>query len=222
MIRDAIRKALRTSGDNPDRMATVAARLANPPRGVIPERGKLPAEDRVALFIEMAEAASSTVERIDAVGGIPEAVARYLREHNLPAALRTGQDPVLSALIWDGTQVEVTHGPARDGDEVSLSHATAAVAEAGTLVLVSGADNPTTLNFMPDVHMVVVRAEDVVGDYESAWDKIRLVSGKGQMPRTVNLIAGPSRSGDIQQTILLGAHGPRRLHILVVGKAMDS
>ena len=41
--------------------------------------------------------------------------------------------------------------------------------------------------------------------------------GKGQMPRTVNWITGPSRSADIEQTLLLGAHGPQRLHVIVVG-----
>ena len=59
-------------------------------------------------------------------------------------------------------------------------------------------------------------AKDIAGDYESAWDKVRGAYGKGRMPRTVNFITGPSRSGDIEQTLLLGAHGPRRLHIVVV------
>jgi L-lactate dehydrogenase complex protein LldG len=48
------------------------------------------------------------------------------------------------------------------------------------------------------------------------WARIRYAYGKGGMPRTVNWITGPSRSGDIEQTLLLGAHGPRRLHILLV------
>ncbi|MEI9915983.1 MAG: LUD domain-containing protein [Methylovirgula sp.] len=40
---------------------------------------------------------------------------------------------------------------------------------------------------------------------------------RGAMPRTVNFITGPSRSADIEQTLLLGAHGPRALHIIIVG-----
>jgi L-lactate dehydrogenase complex protein LldG len=46
---------------------------------------------------------------------------------------------------------------------------------------------------------------------------LRKAKGKGEMPRALNLITGPSRSGDIEQTIILGAHGPRALHIVVVG-----
>jgi L-lactate dehydrogenase complex protein LldG len=65
--------------------------------------------------------------------------------------------------------------------------------------------------------VVVLKAADIAGDYETIWERIRADFGPGAMPRTVNMITGPSRSGDIEQKILLGAHGPRRLHIIVVG-----
>jgi L-lactate dehydrogenase complex protein LldG len=83
--------------------------------------------------------------------------------------------------------------------------------------MVSGHENPSTLNFLPDNHIIVVSAKDIASDYEAVWNRIRFAYGKGTMPRTVNWITGPSRSGDIEQTLLLGAHGPRRLHVVVVG-----
>jgi len=98
-----------------------------------------------------------------------------------------------------------------------VSHASAAVAETGTLVLTSGPDNPTTLNFLPDVHIVVVDAADIASDFETVMARLRERYGTGTMPRTVNMITGPSRSADIEQTLLLGAHGPRKLHVIVVG-----
>jgi len=101
----------------------------------------------------------------------------------------------------------------------SVSHAFAGVAETGTVVLASGTDNPTSLNFLPDNHIVVIDANDVAGDYESVWQRLRERYGDGLMPRAVNLITGPSRSADIEQTLILGAHGPRRLHVIVVGEA---
>ena len=104
-------------------------------------------------------------------------------------------------------------GRAEPGDTVSLTPCLAAVAETGTLMLVSGAETPTTLNFLPDTHVVVVRAGQVVVSYEEGWDLIR---SRGAMPRTVNLVTGPSRTGDIEQRIQLGAHGPRRLHVVLV------
>jgi L-lactate dehydrogenase complex protein LldG len=108
-------------------------------------------------------------------------------------------------------------GPPAGNDPVGVSHAIAGIAETGTVVLASGRDNPTTLAFLPETHIVVVRAADITGDYESAWGTVRAAFGKGQMPRTINLITGPSRSADIEQTLLLGAHGPQRLHLVVVG-----
>ncbi len=95
-------------------------------------------------------------------------------------------------------------------------HAFGGVAETGTIAMVSGPDNPSTLNFLADNHVVVVSEKDIIGDYETLWSKIRFAYGKDVMPRTVNWITGPSRSADIEQTLLVGAHGPRRVHIVVV------
>ena len=134
-----------------------------------------------------------------------------------PATSRMGEDPRLRAMPWDDTALEVSPTAAATA-AISTPSAmpSAAVAETGSLVMVSGPENPSTLNFLPDNHIVVVSAKDVASDYESVWTKVRFAFGKGAMPRTVNWITGPSRSGDIEQTMLLGAHGPRRLHVIVV------
>jgi L-lactate dehydrogenase complex protein LldG len=117
---------------------------------------------------------------------------------------------------WGATTLEIARGASDGYDLNALSAAFAAVAETGTLALVSGQDNPTTLNMLPDNHIVVVFAEDVVGDFEAAFDRLRKRFG-AEMPRTLNFITGPSRSADIEQTLLFGAHGPRRLHVVLAG-----
>lgn len=213
----AIRRT-RAGSDDSTRRATVRARLDGHPSGIVPARGAVEGEARIALFVAMAEAVSATVARVDDAAAVPAAIADYLRSKNLPQTIRRGADPRLAVLPFEAEpQLTVAVGPSAGGDLVGLSHALAGVAETGTLVLTSGPDNPTTLNFLPEHHLVVVRAEDVVGDYETAWARLRAVHGEGEMPRVVNLITGPSRSGDIEQTILLGAHGPRALHLIVVG-----
>ena len=212
-----IRRSLGVTGEEPRRNATVDDRLARAPKGIIPARGQGSPAEQVALFVKMAERAAASVTRVADESAIPAAVADYLRAHNLPAALRLGDDPLLNGLVWSRTSIEVKHGASDGTDAVGLSHAAAGVAESGTLILASGRDNPTTINFLPETHLVVLKATDVVGDYEAIWPGIRARYGKGAMPRTVNWVTGPSRSGDIEQTILHGAHGPRRLHIVLVG-----
>ena len=105
-----------------------------------------------------------------------------------------------------------------ESDPVSVTSAFAAVAETGTLAMAAGPDHPSTLNFMPETHVVVLPVSRLSKSYEGIWDKLRgaMDAGGGLLPRTVNMITGPSRSGDIEQTLLLGAHGPRRLHIVLV------
>jgi L-lactate dehydrogenase complex protein LldG len=62
-----------------------------------------------------------------------------------------------------------------------------------------------------------VMAERVVGHYEDGFALAR--QERGELPRATNLVSGPSRTGDIEQTIVLGAHGPYRVHVLIVGAA---
>jgi len=148
---------------------------------------------------------------------VPAAIAGYLRGANLPLRLRAGADPYLAALPWGAEPALERHsGPARDSDEVGLSHAAAAVAETGTLVLTSGPDNPVTLDFLPETHIVVVEERDLTGGYEGAWETIRARFGRRAMPRTVNFISGPSRTADIGGELVMGAHGPRRLCVILV------
>jgi L-lactate dehydrogenase complex protein LldG len=217
----SIRQSLGVTGNEPARRAAVADRLKQHPRGVIPARGQLAPKERIKLFAEMVEAAAGSAAMLPSAADVPAAVAALLRRHNLPMQVRRGDDPRLAALPWDKERtLEVTTG-ASDGHQlVSVSHAIAGVAETGTLVMASGPDNPTTLNFLPDTHIVVVDAKDIAGDYETVWTRVRETYGIEALPRAINLITGPSRSADIAQILILGAHGPRRLHVLIVGSAV--
>ncbi|KAA2236077.1 LutC/YkgG family protein [Salinarimonas soli] len=212
-----IRRSLGVTGAERTRQGIVDERIDRAPRGVIPKRGQVSGRERLDLFRAQVEGALATITEVASPDEVPAAVAEFLRGHNLPATIRRGDDPRFAAMPWAETALEVSQGVSEGRDLNAVSHAFGGVAETGTLVMVSGPENPSTLNFLPDNHIVVVEAKDLQGDYESAWAKVRRAYGKGEMPRTVNFITGPSRSGDIEQTLLLGAHGPRRLHVIVVG-----
>ncbi|MBV8851396.1 MAG: lactate utilization protein [Methylobacteriaceae bacterium] len=215
-----IRRSLGVTGAEAPRRSNVATRLENAPRGLIPARGQIDPTARVALFREQAERAQASVMEVARRADVPGEVARFLRDRNLPATIRIGADSRLAGMQWGETALEVSAGRSNGGDPNAVSHAFGGVAESGTLAMLSGPDNPTTLNFLPDNHIVVVAASDIAGDYETVWTRLREQVGKGTMPRTVNLITGPSRSADIEQTLLLGAHGPRTLHIIIVGESV--
>jgi L-lactate dehydrogenase complex protein LldG len=221
----AIRRGLRRGPLPPDQAAMLRERLAEHPRQLQPAitRG-----DRAALltrFIANVEREFGTVALLPDIAAVPEAIAVYLAAHNLPTALVMSPHPDLQAIPWsDRPLLSVREGRADPTDAVGLQHGFAGIAETGTLMLPSGPDRPTTVNLLPDTALVFLRASRVVGAYEDAWDLMRAERGinAGGMPRNVMLVTGPSRSADIEQTLELGAHGPRRLHILLVEDAASA
>lgn len=213
----SIRRSLGVTGEERPRRDAVAERMARHPKGLLPKRSQVEGAERLALFAAMVEASGASFAPLERADDIPGAVATYLRDRNLPSRLRRGDDPRLASLPWAATSLDMSVGRSDGNDLSAISHAFGAVAESGTLALVSGQANPTTLNFLPDHHIVVVDARDVFGDYETFWERLREKYGHGLMPRTVNWVTGPSRSADIEQKLLFGAHGPRSLHVMMVG-----
>ncbi len=194
--------------------AACEARLAAPTRNLIPRRSQVPHAEQIEQFAAMATDVAATVARVGTLDDVVDEVADYLAGLNLPTAVKVAPDRALATIPWSKRPtLEVMVGGASDADLTAVTGAVAGIAETGTLMLASGPDAPTGLNFLPENHIVVLRADQVTGVYEDGWDRLRR---GGAMPRTVNFITGPSRTGDIEQTIQLGAHGPRRLHIILV------
>lgn len=176
--------------------------------------------DRVERFMQRAGDMESTVERIADRAAIPAAVARYLDGLQLPPAHSAQKSragvcwPEFAALDWAGADLAIEARPTTGDDRLGITGAFCAIAETGTMVLLTGVDAPTATALLPDTHVAVVGVERIVDGMEDAFALIR--RERGSMPRAVNLISGPSRTGDIEQTIVLGAHGPFRVHILIV------
>ncbi len=222
-ILGGIRRSLHRGALEGDAAAPLEQRVANPPRGAIPARTQgLDQKQLVDLFEHYAKEVAASVTRVAKLDDVPEAVASFLAGHNLPADLAMAPDPLLDRIPWNKRPLlRIRKGRSDGRDPVGLSAAFSGIAETATLMLASGPESPSTLNFLPDTHVVVLTAGRVVGPMEDAWAKLRAASPAAKlsgaaMPRTVNFITGPSRTGDIEQKILMGAHGPRRLHIVIV------
>ena len=195
------------------RRAAVAERLgsAGTQTAPSPESARTEGEARLERFTGKLEAVDATWSRIPAMEDLPQALAEALRARNLPAAVRMGAEPDFAALDWAG--LDVTHGPGRIEEPATLSRARVGSAEAGTLALHSGPDNPVTLTFLGETHFVALKVSEIVGGLDEIWADLRAT---GAIPRTVNLVTGPSRSADIGQVLQLGAHGPVALHVFLI------
>ena len=219
--RETILGRVRASRTRPDAAAAqraVAERLAGHARHLQPARIALDHAGLIALFVEKATGVDATLETIDNQADVPAAVARYLRGRNLPAEAAIAAHPDLDRLDWQASTMTVQRRAPEGTDRVGINRPLCAVAETGTLVFASGPQSPATMNFLPETHIVVLRACEIVGGYEDAWDRLR-AAGRGQgpaLPRTLNLVTGTSRTGDIEQILQLGVHGPKFMHILVV------
>ena len=215
-ILNGIRRSLQRGPLTGDARRAAEERLAAPPRGPEVARARLPQPEKVALFCQWAETNNATIARVVA-GDVASEVTAYLARNNLPARAAMAPSPLLDGYGWESQKMlSLRRGRGEGSDQVSITGAFAAIAETGTLVMASGPEHPVSLNLLPDTHIVVLRERDIVGGYEDVWVRLRERYGKDRMPRTVNTITGPSRTGDIEQAMELGAHGPRRLHIVVV------
>jgi L-lactate dehydrogenase complex protein LldG len=217
----AIRRGLKRGALPADQQAMLRGRLMAHPRHLIPARSRLPRSGQIALFVANVEKEFGTVAAVPDLAAVPGAVAEYLAAQNLPTDFVMAPHPELRAIPWsDRPMLNWRTGRAQAADMVSVQHGFAAVAETGTLMLPSAPERPTTLNLLSDTAIVVLRASRIVGAYEEAWDLLRAESADtrsgGFMPRNVMWVTGPSRSADIEQTLELGAHGPRRLHVVLV------
>lgn len=210
-----VRAALGKKGDRADARAAADAYVAQHAHG---PRPAMPA-DLVERFIMRATDMESTVERLADRREIPTAVARYVEALVLPPALEAQRShagvcwPELADLDWTAAGLAIEPRPTVGEDRLGITGTFCAIAETGTLVVLTGARTPTATALLVDTHIAIVHTDRIVSGMEEAFALIR--RERHMLPRAVNLISGPSRTGDIEQTIVLGAHGPFRVHILV-------
>jgi len=205
-----IRKAQGRGASRPSQaeLEAIETYLRAHPRGTLPKVEG----DLVARFRARAEAMQTTTDEIAAEGDVPAAVTRYLKAGNLP--LSGCVWPELAHLDWKAAGLVLEPRAANGSDAIGVTGAFAAIAETGTLVLASGPDTPATASLLPETHVAVVRAERIVAHMEDAFALAR--EAFGQLPRAINFVSGPSRTADIDQTIVVGAHGPSRVHIILI------
>ena len=214
--REQILARIATALDRPDKASVV---LADQPDAV---RERLQAkhghtlprvdDDLVSTLIEKMESVLMTVERLQSIDDCVAAVDWYLESQAVEAS-QAGDvtvAPSLAGLAWPE---HYANGAASGVEKVSVTTCAAAVAETGSIVTFSGEQAPSTLNFLPETHIIIVHESQVARHVDDVFPQLRKA---GALPRAVNFITGPSRTADIEQTLEIGAHGPRRMHVLLL------
>ncbi|WP_404339600.1 lactate utilization protein C [Sphingomonas sp. MMS12-HWE2-04] len=191
------------SSTSPDLAAGAAALLVGP------ERPRVDPDQLVDTFAARLAAPSlaATFETIATPLALPAAIARYLAEQGAPPSLYVPPVRWLETLDWGGLTRD--RSIAVDGG-AALAVATAAVAETGSLVLDTAPEAPMLPNFLALRHIILVRRETLVAQLED-------IPAPAAWPRARYWITGVSGTTDIEGQYVRGAHGPRYLHILLIG-----
>ncbi|MFT5485488.1 MAG: L-lactate dehydrogenase complex protein LldG [Paracoccaceae bacterium] len=220
--RDDILGRIRKAIDRPEGAGPPPApEYAN--QSLIPGRARGTPTELTERFIAMATEVEISINRVSDAGEVGRAIAGWLNAEGLPDRAVISPDPVMDAYGWEKVPgLSIRRGATHGDDLVSVTPTIAGIAETGSIMVTAGPGTPYTLNFLPETHIAIVHADRIVGGYEDAWAQVRRNGETGvALPRTVTIITGPSRSSDIERTVTVGVHGPKRLHIVLVGDTGD-
>lgn len=189
-----------------------------PTAEVGPDAGPAPRmhKDPQTQFAERVRASSATLVEIGSLAEAPGVIREEMRRLTIPGPVVTGEDPVFDSMAAESGpgHPQFVRRSFGGGDRVALSHAVAGIAETGSLALISGPGNPVTLNYLPDLHIILLSSNKLVVTLDALWPRLRQRFDQADWPRSINLVTGPSRTADVEQTIQLGAHGPRKVLVI--------
>lgn len=184
--------------------------------GVAPAASLLHEDTNIAFLAQVLKNQGT----IDTAGNRTEAVkavGQYLYQHYRSHRLVAGNDPHLAAMPWRDGGVLPRFGELEPGEPVALSYARWGVAETGAVVTLTGKANPSPNNLLPEHHIVILDTTNLVTELEQLWQVLGHEMEHQGRPRGINCIAGPSSTGDVEATLVYGAHGPRSWHVILMG-----
>ena len=220
-----LRGRLGVRSDDETRLQTVTDRLASHPRNTLPMRANLDQAGLVDLFEYHITRVQGTVGRVGSLSDVTGHLSNYLKTISDAELETVSMSPDAAALGLDFSaepHITISDWTLKTSLSVCLSTCFGAVAETGSLVVCATSGNALSQNFLSDTHIVILMAADLMPHYEDVWDKVRAASpqtnaDKRPYPRDLTFVSGPSCTGDIEMIMEYGAHGPKRLHTIIVG-----
>jgi len=216
-------------GDRRVFLARLRRRLATPaPENPAHPLPPLPAEvpevhslhldpdDLIGSFERAATAASAEVHRVAGHAVPDDLLADLVMRYDIRSAVVSAEPEAAEvgrALEALGVTVESLSIEAAAGADLGVTSATYGFATTGSVVQESDVAGGRTASLLPPVHLCVLRVDRLV---PSTAALLRTLGAPGRLPSNLVVITGPSRSGDIEQIITLGVHGPTALHIALL------
>jgi L-lactate dehydrogenase complex protein LldG len=199
-------------GGAPDdtEMASVREAITRRTPGPLPSIARDP--DPVAQFRRECDRVATTHTEAHNWADVPADVARYLEANELERRVLVWHE--LADLDWAGAGIAIDDRAAQGTDSTSVTTCFCAIAETGTVLLLSSPGTPKATALLPETHICLVSRARLVATMEDAFALVR--KEKGELPRATWFISGPSRTADIEQTIVIGAHGPYRTHVILL------
>ncbi len=214
-IMGRIREALKTPSPKPH-LKGESAKVTG--KAWLPEVGDTQAETMALLSDNLAKlkAQFHPVENLDQAITLVKDLAKKKNWKNIAYHKNELVTPV--ALAIDGNAWAVEDSFSKDkleASDVGLTSCVSIVAQFGAILVSSETSGGRGLSILPPVHVVIAKADQVVPDLAACFEQIN-VQFKGKMPSMLSFITGPSRTGDIERILVLGAHGPKELYLILV------
>ena len=183
----------------------MAEKLARELEGVggVAYRAGSPAEAREVVLEILRQAGARRVIRGD---------TSLVRQLDLDGSLeRAGIEVSVGALAEESSRDRLRE--AAFAADAGVTSADFGVAETGTLALLVAPGQGRAISLLPPIHVAVLDSPDIVYELAALFER---VTARGELPSALTFITGPSRTGDIEQTLTVGVHGPAELHVVVI------
>lgn len=194
---------------NEGELAAVRSHISNHQRGPLPTFAM---HDPVRHFVEECARLTTTITEVAGLADVPLEVARYIASASLRP--RCVGWPGFASLDWQATGIQYDNRPANGDDMIGITGCFCAIGETGTLLLLGAPNTPKSTALLPETHICIVKKSRMVPTMEDAFQLMR--NEIGEPPRATFFVSGPSRTADIEQTIVIGAHGPYRVHVILI------
>ena len=198
------------------RQALAAGPAPQPPRPdfAAPVHPPLGSADPVVAFAESFQRVGGEFYYCESLAQLAGEIAGFRQRQQVGAPYVW--EPAMQALLWAaGVAFRADETDFIAQADLSLTSCEALVARTGSVLVSAATASGRRLSIYPDQHLVLARPSQVVSEIGEALRVLQARYGAA-MPSMVSLTSGPSRTADIEKTLVLGAHGPRRIALFLL------